>query len=104
MNLREHLLTILAEECSEVAKNASKALRFGVDEVYRGPENPRLLSNRERIVDELEDLRVIIDILKDYGIALEIESGEEAEKRRAAKRMKVFRYVGYARERGTILP
>jgi len=33
MLLQEHLLIILAEECSEVAQRASKALRFGLREI-----------------------------------------------------------------------
>jgi hypothetical protein len=32
MNITEHLLATLAEECAEVAQATSKALRFGLDE------------------------------------------------------------------------
>ena len=32
MNREEHLLTILSEECAEVIKDVSKALRFGLDD------------------------------------------------------------------------
>lgn len=42
MNATEHLLVCLAEECGEVAKECSKALRFGLDDqVTLNPYGPR---------------------------------------------------------------
>jgi len=52
MNRSDHLLTILIEECAEVAQAASKALRFGAKNV--GPKST--LTNAEIIVHEFNDL------------------------------------------------
>ena len=45
MTREEHLLTIVAEECNEVAQRATKALRFSLEEIEPGQE----FSNRERL-------------------------------------------------------
>ena len=54
MKLNEHYLAIVAEEAAEIAREAfdlntraSKALRFGLDEVQEG----QLLSNAEHRVE-----------------------------------------------------
>lgn len=57
MNRTEYLLTVVAEECAEVAQRAAKAARFGLDQIQVDPhENPDGLTNRERIVGEYNDL------------------------------------------------
>ena len=43
------------EECSEVIKEICKAKRFGIDNVHKG------LTNRDRILDEIADLRYALD-------------------------------------------
>jgi hypothetical protein len=55
MNASEYLLTCLAEECAEIGEQAariairaSKALRFGPDEI--GPD--QLRTNFERLADD----------------------------------------------------
>jgi len=62
----ELLLTQLAEECAEVAKRCSKAVRFSLEE--RQFENPiekggSKLNNGERISEELNDLVVVAEML-----------------------------------------
>ena len=71
MNRTEHLLTCLAEECTEVAKECCKALRFGLDDQItldpngpRGTEGP---TNREKIVDEVRDLIGVLHLLVQEG-------------------------------------
>lgn len=64
MTRTEHLLTILAEECSEVAQRVSKALRFGLDEVQAGQP----LGNADRILEELHDLFAVAAILQAEGV------------------------------------
>jgi hypothetical protein len=60
MNRKEHLLTILAEEGGEVAKEISKSLRFGLEDQLtmdptgpRGSEGP---TNREKVTQEFVDM------------------------------------------------
>lgn len=63
MTRDEHLLTILAEECAEVAQRCSKALRFGIDEVQPGQG----LDNRRRIEKEFNDLLGVY-LMTDFDI------------------------------------
>ena len=57
MNVTEHLLTCLGEEGSEIAQDVDKSNRFGLDDVnVLKPDGP---NNRERLVNELNDLLTI---------------------------------------------
>ena len=58
------LLTVLIEECSEVQKCATKALRFG----YLGIEPGQSFNNYERITEEVGDLMGVIDLAIDKGL------------------------------------
>ncbi len=67
MTKTEMLLTLLAEECNETAQRASKAIRFGLDEVQEGqPHN-----NADRIVYEFNDLVAVTEMLKRKGAYLQ---------------------------------
>ena len=59
MTRKEHLLTILSEECAEVSQRVSKALRFGLHEVQ--PNQP--WNNAERITQEIADLLGVYEML-----------------------------------------
>lgn len=54
----------MLEECAEVQKEATKALRFG--SAHRYPATG--LPNREKLYRELVDLTVIIGMLSDAGV------------------------------------
>lgn len=68
MNRNEHFLDILGEECVEVAKEVSKSLRFSLNEVMDGQP----LSNRERIMKELQDLYAVVILCYEEGILNEL--------------------------------
>jgi hypothetical protein len=90
MNRTEHLLFKLAEECAEVTQEASKAAIFGMDEVMPGQP----LTNRERVMRELNDLFAIAEML---GLQHVDRAAIEAKKR------KVEHYMEYAeKECGTL--
>ena len=89
MNREEHLLVILVEECAEVAKEASKAIRFGLDEVM--PGQPR--TNSERILAELQDLWAAVEML-----GLQHVDREAIER----KKTKVAEFMSYAEQCGTL--
>lgn len=59
MNKIEHLLTIVAEECVEVAQRATKALRFGLKETQEGHTE----TNAERLRQEFADLQATLRYL-----------------------------------------
>lgn len=88
MNETEHLLTILAEECAEVAQRVSKAIRFGLSEVQPGEQE----DNKRRIEKELGDLMATAELL---GFSVHDED-------KAAKREKLKKFMGYARDVGTL--
>lgn len=62
MSVEDQLLICLAEECAEVQKEITKALRFGLDDVYKD-KSPR----RKTLVDELNDIFAIIELLQEHG-------------------------------------
>lgn len=61
MTREEHLLTILSEECSEIIKESSKALRFGLDDI--NPHSKSNLTNREKLINEFNDLFSVVQML-----------------------------------------
>ena len=82
MNLQEHILTCMAEECLETAHRVTKALRFGLKEIQSGQP----LTNLERINIELTDLMAVISLLNKYQ----------------TKKDKVMKFARYAREQGAL--
>ena len=93
MTRLEHILWIIAEECAEVAQRASKAARFGLDEVQPG----QALTNEERLWGELNDLAGIAEML----ISLR---GQGGLSRPAvdAKKAKVEKFLKYSAAFGTL--
>ena len=92
MNRLEHLLVIFAEECSEVAQETSKALRFGIDEKRDFPT-----SNRERISYEFSQLLAVKAMLEAEGVHIPIDLGVMNEKQK-----KVEKYLIYSKKCGTL--
>lgn len=91
MNRTEHLLTILSEECSEVAQRVSKALRFTVKEIQPGQE----LTNWDRIQQEFNDLCAVARML-----GFDYPKGNEGR----LKVAKVEKFLAYSRDCGTLHP
>lgn len=99
MNNREHLLTCLMEECSEIQKPICKALRFGENDHYPNNQFPNATSsNIKDISDELDDLIGVMDLLREEGVLLR---GIDVN-RVNAKKIKVRKYMEYAREHGSL--
>lgn len=97
MNLIEHLLTILAEEGTEIAKDCSKSLRFGLEEV--NVEKPNGPNNRARLVAELNDLFAVVSLCVKAGIIPPNWWQEDMQK---AKSAKVLKFLRYSRQLGTL--
>ena len=94
MNHTEYLLTCLAEEASEVAQQATKALRFGCGEVQPGQE----LSNVHRIREELTDLIAVCEMLGEAGLPV-LPLDVDAVGRKKAK---VLSFMAYSRKCGAL--
>ena len=97
MNAQEHLLTTLVEECSEIAKAGCKSLRFGLDD--RSPLDPGGMTNRQKLIHELNDLVATVNMLEDVGI---VPHDWQSQELQAAKQGKVAKFMGYAISKGTL--
>jgi len=95
MNTIEHLLVTVGEEGCEIAHITSKALRFGLQERWARNPDENKPSNCERLVDELNDLLGVVDMLVELG---EIPANWMNIPKQEAKKMKVKKYMKYAKE------
>ena len=93
MNRQEHLLTILIEECAEVQKAATKALRFGLRDIK--PDGNE--TNEDDISRELNDVYAMVEMLNYDGLQLHPDVGLRAEKKN-----RVEKYLLYSEKRGTL--
>lgn len=94
MNRAEHLFSILAEECSEVAQRASKVNRFGVREVQPG----QVLDNSDRLICEWADLQAVMEMLQAEGFV----RITDLTYMKASKKAKVEKFLKYSEEQGTL--
>lgn len=97
MNTTEHLLTCLGEEGSEISKDVSKSLRFGLDD--RNVLDPTGPTNRERLILELNDLLGVAGLLVDLGI---IPPDWTDSEKQIAKQRKVRHFMAYAAMTGAL--
>ena len=79
-NLREIIL-ILSEECAEVAKEVSKIMRFGPDQIKPGKEK----TNIEVLQEELGDLLAMIELLEESNVGVTREGLELAKRAKFEK-------------------
>lgn len=98
MTRNEHLLTILAEECNEVAHRVSKILRFGMKDIQKDQE----LDNEQRLMMEVIDLFSIVEILHEEKI-IDLENlGIDLNKHSQGKIERVKKYLEYSKSVGTL--
>lgn len=94
MNRKQLLLIKLAEECSEVAQIIIKTALFGMDDIGPG----LVITNRERIHAELNDVMAVVDLLNDEA-DLEYVKNEKAIEN---KKDKINFYAEYSKKRGML--
>lgn len=97
----EHLLAILVEECCEVGQRATKALRFGLQEVQSGHDYGTHYTNAYRILEEYADLAVAVELLVEEGYLPKLGT-EAAAALFARKRERIEKYYRYSAEVGTV--
>lgn len=93
MTRLEHLLWVLAEECAEVAQRASKAARFGMNNVQEGQD----LTNEQRLWHEFNDLLGVAEMITEYR-----DFGSPDFSAIEAKKAKVERFLKFSEECGTL--
>ena len=101
MNVDEHLLVTLIEECNEVSYHTSKALRFGLDD--RNPRQLFAATEQRNIETELNHILAMIELLSERGIIPNLLDEPDREAIDAKKKA-VWKYCDYAHRRGTIQP
>lgn len=94
MNREEHLLTIVMEEAAEVAKAAAKALRFGLGNI-----SPEGRTNAEAIVEEMIDLKAVMQMLQ-YGGSLPL--AQNMPRKLVAKTQKIEKFLLVSKEKGRL--
>lgn len=99
MNTLEYLLGCIGEEGGEIAIATSKAVRFGLDDCH--PDRPDGPTNRERLVDELNDLMGLIATAVDCGI---IPEDWQSQAKMLAKQRRFWEFLNYSTSVGTHQP
>lgn len=94
MNREQYLLTKLAEECNEVAQMALKTQQFGFEESMPGQP----YTNRERLIQELNDLYGILQMLNNEYRLMYIPDEQAV----SDKMTKVNKYYGYSVDLGMV--
>lgn len=94
MTTHEHLLACLAEEGGEVTQEATKALRFGLDDTFSGE------TVQTRLARELNDLIAVAGLCEDAGLLPPDWFSGMAQ---FNKKRKVQHFMAYARQRGTLV-
>lgn len=81
--LRRELLETLAEECAEVIKRCTKAMRFGLEEIQPGQE----YSNARRIALEVGDVYEVVNRLEALSVLHpeDIMTGIKSKQRQLAE-------------------
>lgn len=95
MDRLDHLLVIVGEEASEVAKESAKCLRFGAHEVY--PEIG--ISNVERLLVEFNELYALMEMMASERI---IREDFLDRTKIDAKKLKVEKLLLYSAECGRL--
>lgn len=103
MTEAEQLLVKLVEELGEVQKACTKALSFGLDDTWPGPESglPKWdLTPRQEIRHELNDVAGVVALLRNRGILPEKTFEDDLEE--SAKITKVEGLFLYQKKAGTL--
>lgn len=78
------------EECNELSQRASKAIRFGLEEVQEGQK----LNNTERMINEFNDLMAVVEMMDD----LNIMPVPHRLQYRIAKKRKIRKWIKYSQD------
>ena len=97
MNKEQMLLTLLSEECAEVAQLASKSIRFGLDSC--DPTTGK--SNMSALHQELIDIIAVVQYLNyEYNFRFDFDNIDW--KAVAAKKERIDKYMKYSSDLGRV--
>ena len=96
MNKTEYLLTCIMEECSEVQKECSKALRFGLEDDYTNT----LVKNK--IVSEYIDLLAVMELAFENTELPMCTDVDLVKRLIKLKKDKVESFMEYSMQKGTL--
>lgn len=110
MTREQHLLICLAEECSEVVKEVTKILRFGLiqegDELRHTTLKGRVVEpNGPRLEQEIIDVLAVVDMLFqecEFFDILDVENEQKQNDAIIAKQEKIEAYMEKAEEYGQL--
>lgn len=94
MTTEQYLLTKVMEECAEIIERASKAQRFGLEQVQSGQDQ----TNCQRLIEEFLDLIAVLEMLNiipDFNADVNINFIED-------KKKKVLYYMNFSRLLGVL--
>lgn len=97
MNMKEHLYTIVTEECAEVQQAVSKTLRFGKDNY--APNGSPEHTNEKQLLEEYYQLQAVMEMLFAANIINDLPSDEILQikankKKNVMSYMKASEYAG----------
>lgn len=88
MNTIEHYLTVLSEECAETVQRASKAIRFGLQEIQPGQNE----TNKRRLEREFSEIIAVGDLIG-LGISKDGKRATFVEQCMAASQLDKTEYL-----------
>lgn len=99
MTETDYLLLSLIEELAEIQQAICKMMRFGPGDRYPTGDQPTTL---EKVQGEIIDSTAIMELLEAKGLTIRCTDAGQIELGIAAKKMKVDKYMKYAKTRGTL--
>lgn len=97
MNRHEALLLQIAEEASEVAKAASKCIRFGTDHTWSTEKG----TATSRLYQEFLELMALVEMCQDAGLIQDCVNDMDRASIEA-KKFRVEEFLILSRELGTV--
>lgn len=99
-NVAGQLVSIAAEECSEVIQAASKITRFGL--CNYNPATP-METNAKHLMVEYYQLTAVIEMLQSQGV-LPVFTDKYVKQIKREKQAKVEHYLEVSQQEGCIIP
>ena len=97
---QQYLVSCLAEEASEIAQQAMKAARFGLEDAPEWIEPEHFENNARKILKEYMDLNVIITMMVQEGFLPAPDMDSEISKQHIEDKVnRVNTYYAYTRQK-----